>query len=63
MIGLWFLNFAVLPATDRQPLDMLTLLGFVPVGLTVIVVLRDVVIVSGALDFTMRPLTGSTIVS
>ncbi len=29
VIGLWFLNFAVLPASDRQPLDMLTLLGFI----------------------------------
>jgi HAE1 family hydrophobic/amphiphilic exporter-1 len=29
MLGLWILNTAVLPATDRQPLDMLTILGFV----------------------------------
>jgi HAE1 family hydrophobic/amphiphilic exporter-1 len=29
MIGLWVLNTFVLPATDRQPLDMLTLLGFI----------------------------------
>jgi HAE1 family hydrophobic/amphiphilic exporter-1 len=29
VIGLWFLNTVVLPATDRQPLDMLTLLGFI----------------------------------
>jgi HAE1 family hydrophobic/amphiphilic exporter-1 len=29
VIGLWFLNTVVLPASDRQPLDMLTLLGFI----------------------------------
>jgi HAE1 family hydrophobic/amphiphilic exporter-1 len=29
VLGLWFLNAAVLPASDRQPLDMLTLLGFI----------------------------------
>ncbi len=29
MLGLWVLNTAILPATDRQPLDMLTILGFV----------------------------------
>ena len=29
MLGLWVLNTAVLPTTDRQPLDMLTILGFI----------------------------------
>jgi HAE1 family hydrophobic/amphiphilic exporter-1 len=29
MLGLWIINTAVLPATDRQPLDMLTILGFI----------------------------------
>ena len=29
MLGLWILNTVVLPATDRQPLDMLTILGFI----------------------------------
>jgi HAE1 family hydrophobic/amphiphilic exporter-1 len=29
VLGLWFLNTAVLSASDRQPLDMLTLLGFI----------------------------------
>ncbi|MDH3239196.1 MAG: efflux RND transporter permease subunit [Alphaproteobacteria bacterium] len=29
MLGLWILNTAVLPDTDRQPLDMLTILGFI----------------------------------
>ncbi|TDI63787.1 MAG: efflux RND transporter permease subunit [Alphaproteobacteria bacterium] len=29
MLGLWVLNTVVLPATDRQPLDMLTILGFI----------------------------------
>jgi HAE1 family hydrophobic/amphiphilic exporter-1 len=29
MLGLWVLNTAVLPSTDRQPLDMLTILGFI----------------------------------
>lgn len=29
MLGLWLLNTLVLPSTDRQPLDMLTILGFI----------------------------------
>jgi HAE1 family hydrophobic/amphiphilic exporter-1 len=29
MLGLWILNTVVLPANDRQPLDMLTILGFI----------------------------------
>ncbi|MCZ6848941.1 MAG: efflux RND transporter permease subunit [Alphaproteobacteria bacterium] len=29
MLGLWVLNTVVLPASDRQPLDMLTILGFI----------------------------------
>ncbi|MDX1483492.1 MAG: efflux RND transporter permease subunit [Alphaproteobacteria bacterium] len=29
MLGLWILNTAVLPETERQPLDMLTILGFI----------------------------------
>ena len=29
MMGLWILNTFVLPETDRQPLDMLTVLGFI----------------------------------
>lgn len=29
VLGLWFLNAVVLPSGDRQPLDMLTLLGFI----------------------------------
>jgi HAE1 family hydrophobic/amphiphilic exporter-1 len=29
VLGLWIINTLVLPNTDRQPLDMLTLLGFI----------------------------------
>jgi HAE1 family hydrophobic/amphiphilic exporter-1 len=29
MLGLWVLNTLVLPSTERQPLDMLTILGFI----------------------------------
>ncbi len=29
VLGLWILNTLVLPQTDRQPLDMLTMLGFI----------------------------------
>ncbi|MEE8084103.1 MAG: efflux RND transporter permease subunit, partial [Alphaproteobacteria bacterium] len=36
MLGLWILNTVVLPASDPQPLDMLTILGFIIIIGTVV---------------------------
>lgn len=57
VIGLWFLNAVVLPSNDRQPLDMLTMLGFIILIGTVVnnAILLVTYTLSNVRDHAMTP--------